>query len=631
MKKFIFLLFLLLVEEEIFLVQAQQEIIQFNALEMNDILRNPYSGMVNYGIEVSYGEREIPEYIYPGSIVYLRPAWSDLEPEEGRLNLNRFEKIRDNHLSAGCTQWAMRLVTVQKVGMEKDAFPGWLKGKVKGSQMNKGYFEPYYGDSVYVRYFESFVNRMAERYDGDPRLAFVDISGLGLYSEWGDPESKQPGWDNDAIMKRDVRRIIDIYLKAFKKTPLSISTHIIGSNLEDRYEVMYALSKGVWIRRDGVGSPFFHKGHKELVRKYWEDRPIITEMYAIYSNYNDIKTGRNKNWSGWSFKDVVDQVLDQHGMCAEMSRDLDVSDAFLKNVSFQRLAREVGYRLVLSKAEFPKRIMRGEKLIVRQLWKNQGVSKLYKKYPLRFYLIDCAGREVWSGIDNDFDPTDWERGNVYEYHSLMPIKGDISLGIYDLKVALVDEAGNPVIYLGQEGRDKSGRYMLGKIEFAENDVNRFTESLEGINLARVPDACAHVETQNKERPFWYVSPINDGLMRVSVNDAPGKIGTERQSFGIVWEKDKVFNTLKFYAGTVEERLGGWFERDFWIEIYDGEKWSRLLLVACKPVYPLDSTAGNKVFTITFNTVKAKGVRIGGYIGRRHSRYASVCEIEVYKR
>lgn len=629
MKKLAFLLLLFLTGA--FFLQAQRKIIQFNAKETNDILRNPYSGMVNYGIEVSYGEREITEYIYPGSIVYLRPAWSDLEPEEGVLNLTRFEKIRDEHLSGGCIQWAMRLVTVQKVGTDKDAFPAWLKGKVRGCQMSKGYFEPYYGDSVYVSHLESFVNRMAEKYDGDPRLAFIDISGLGLYSEWGDPESNQPGWDNDSIMKRDSRRLIDIYLRAFKKTPLSISTHIIGPDLEDRYEVMYALSKGVWLRRDGVGSPFFHKGHKELVRKYWEDRPIITEMYAIYSNYNDIKTGRNKNWSGWSFKDVVDQILDQHGMCAEMSRDLDISDAFLKNKSFDRLAREVGYRLVLSKAEFPQKILKGEKLIVRQLWKNQGVSKLYRKYPLRFYLTDSAGQEVWSYIDNDFDPTDWKRGSVYEYHSILPIKGNISFGTYDLKVALVDEVGNPIIYLGQEGRDKSGRYMLGKIKLEKDSYNNFTEAFENINLARLPDAHAYVETQNEDRPLWYVSPINDGLMRVSVSDAPGKIGPERQSFGIIWKQDKIFNTLKYYAGTVEIGKGGWFERDFWVEIYDGAKWTRLPLMACKPVYPLDSSAGNQIFTVMFNTVKAKGVRIGGYVGRRYSRYASVCEIEVYKK
>lgn len=627
MKKTTSLLLLFLIGTS--LLQAQKGTVQFNAKETDDILRNPYSGMVNYGIEVSYGEREIPEYIYPGSIVYLRPAWSDLEPEKGVLNLSRFEKIRDNHLAGGCTQWAMRLVTVQKVGTDKDAFPAWLRKEVKNGNMHKGYFEPYYGDSAYVSHFESFVNRIAEKYDGDPRLAFVDISGLGLYSEWGDPESHQPGWDNDSIMKRDTRRLIDIYFKAFKKTPLSISTHIIGPNLEDRYEVMYALSKGAWLRRDGVGSPFFHEGHKKLVQKYWKDRPIITEMYAIYSNYNDIKTGRNKNWSGWSFKDVVNQILDQHGMCAEMSRDLDISDAFLKNSSFDRLAREVGYRLVLSKAEFPQTILNGEKLIVRQLWKNQGVSKLYKKYPLRFYLTNNAGQEVWSYIDNDFDPTNWERGNVYEYHSIIPIKVNIPFGTYDLKIALVDEIGNPAINLGQEGRDDAGRYLLGKIKLEKNSNNSRTEVLENINLARLPDARAHVETQNEKRPLWYVAPINDGLMRVSVSDAPGEIGMTRQSIGIVWEQNKTFNTLKYYAGNVELGQGGWFERDFWVEIYDGDKWTRLPLIACKPVYPLDSSAGNQVFTINFNTVEAKGIRIGGFVGRRHSRYASICEIEVY--
>jgi hypothetical protein len=256
--------------------------VEFKAKEVDSVLINPFSGMVNYGIEISYGVREVPHYIFPEAIVYLRPAWAELEPQEGVLDLARFEKIRDEHLRGGALQWAFRIVTVQPVDKWKNAAPEWLqKSGAKGTVAKNKYWEPQYGDSIYQAKFGRFIGKIAERYDGDPRLAFVDISGLGLYSEWGDPETNQVDWKNEAKKQEDLRGLINIFLKAFKKTPLAISTHIIGPQMQDRYEVMYALKRGALPRRDGLGSPFFHEGHKALVQKLWPDRPIITEMYAI--------------------------------------------------------------------------------------------------------------------------------------------------------------------------------------------------------------------------------------------------------------------------------------------------------------------------------------------------------------
>lgn len=392
----------------------------------------------------------------------------------------------------------------------------------------------------------------------------------------------------------------------------------------------YALDRGAWNRRDGVGSPFFHQGHKMLVEELWEDRPVITEWYGIYSNYNDKDTGRNRNWSGWNFTDAVDQALDQHGMVAEMSRDLDVTDAVLSHPDFDRLARKIGYRLVLSKAFFPETLKAGEKLILRQIWKNQGVSKLYVKHPLRVYLIDKNGQEMWSAIDHDFDPTHWKRGQMFEVFSSFALPRDLAEGTYELRVALVDPTGKPAIQLGMEGQDGQRRYTLGKVDIdAGKDKGRDERIEPVLNLARSRDANGHVAVANDQRPFHYVAPLNDGLMRVSVSDAPGELATVSQAYGITWEEAKTFNTVKFFAGETVADQGGWFERDLWVEILEDGKWQRLALPAWNPVYPFDETAAHQTFTITFNTVEAKGVRVGGYVGRRYSRWASVREIEVY--
>lgn len=606
----------------------------FNAKEIDDILINPYSGMVNYGIENSYGDylRKIPNYIYPEAIVYLRHSWGDLEPEEGKLNLEEFEKIRDEHLEGGALQWAFRIATaLSSLTVCENPTPEWVfKAGAKFKMAKRGYKEPQYGDLVYQEKYGNFIRKLAERYDGDPKLAFVDISGLGLYGEWGDPETEQEGWENTDRRERECRNIIDIYLKAFRKTPLAISTHIIDTLGRSKYGVDYALKKGVWLRRDGVGSPFFHEGHKELVQKYWHDRPIVTELYAIYSTYNDVNSGRNKNHTGWSYTDAMYQVLDQHGMCAEMSRDLDATGASMQHPSFDIVAKQAGYRLVLSKAEFPSKINQGEKLILKQWWKNQGISKLYVKHPLGVYLVDSEGQTVWSAIDHRFDPTNWCRGKVFKVYSCFESGNSIPPGTYELRVALVNPQGQPSILLGMEGNDGQRRYTLGKLEIAEGTEGSQGQDVE-LNLARREDATAHVVLVNDNRPIYYVAPIHDGLMRVSIDDSPGDLSTVRQGFGVIWEEDCTFNTFVYYAGDTVKGEGGWFEREFGIEVFDGERCINAGPVYWDRVYPYDYTSSHQIYTATFNEITARGVRVSGITGRRESKWVSVCEVEVYRR
>ncbi|MBC8034004.1 MAG: DUF4832 domain-containing protein [Chitinophagaceae bacterium] len=628
---YLFVFAFLITSRELF--SQSGAITEFNALEMSQPLINPFGGLVNYGLESCYGDylRKIPDYIYPESIVYLRPVWGDLEPEEGKLDLRLFEDIRDRHLRGGARQWCFRVVTALGGAVFKHATPDWVKkAGAKGTVLAGGGWEPQYGDSLYLQKFDAFIQNMARRYDGDPSLAFVDISGFGLYGEWGDPASEQEGWaDNDSLATMIPRKIIDIYLKAFRKTPLTISTHITGPHGEDRYSVQYALDRGVWLRRDGVGSPFYHQGHKELARKYWEDRPIITEWYGIYGNYNDTASGRNKNWSGWSFTDAVDQALDEHGLMAEMSRDLDTTDAVLKTSAFKLLAEKTGYRLVLAKAFFPKEIKNGESIILRQLWKNQGVSRLYVKHALRVFLIDNKGKEAWSAIDPSFDPTGWSRGSVYEEYSQFSGTKNIPSGTYQLKIALTDPMGQPAIALGMEGGDRQLRYYLGEIKISEATTVPKTFNRLSINLARLPSARGYVKIQTNERPFYYVAPLNDGVMRVSVSDSPGNLRNSTQAFGIIWDSVQTFNNLKFFSGRAVVSEGGWFERDCWVEVLQGGNWQRLSLAAWVPVYPFDERSSGQVYTISFNKVEARGIRICGYAGRRHSKWVSVREIEVY--
>ncbi len=605
--------------------------VEFRPTESNEILINPYGGMVNYGIESCYGDsvRYVPDYIYPESILYLRPCWGDLEPEEGKLDLAVFDETIKNHISRGAKQWSFRIVTFHNRRVCENATPKWVQDAgAKGNDFGIKGFEPHYGDPIYLEKFSNFIHTLAKRYDGDPTLAFVDISGFGLYGEWGDPLGEQPGWDNARVREKDLRAIIDIFFDAFKKTHIAMNTHIWGLDNKDRYEILYALNKGAWIRRDGVGSPFFHEGHKKLVEKYWRDRPIVAEMYAIYSTYQDSETGRNKNWSGWSYLDALLQSVDQHGAFAEMSRDLDITDKAILHPRFVETVLNVGYRLVPAVCRFPDTIKRNSLFVLEQRWKNQAAAKLYVKHPLKISFVDNNKDVAFSYIDNNFDPTDWERGEVYMHFSAFVCPVDLLPGNYDVLIGIVDEQGNECIRLGIEGADELNRYTIGKITVSE-EIEDSVPTYSSINLARLPDATGHVACSNKNRPLNYCYPVNDGVMRVSVSDAPGDLFMVRQGYGVTWTEERTFTALDYYAGDCIPGEGGWFERDLWIEAYDGENWIRVENVYWSKPYPYSPQADRQCYRAYFPQVRAKGVRVSGLVGRRHSRYVSVCEIEVY--
>ena len=71
--------------------------------------------------------------------------------------------------------------------------------------------------------------RLAERYDGNPQIEFLDIGSYGIWGEW---HTKHPQpWP---VRKQ----IIDMYLNGFRKTPLA-------SMSDDAEALAYALANGL--------------------------------------------------------------------------------------------------------------------------------------------------------------------------------------------------------------------------------------------------------------------------------------------------------------------------------------------------------------------------------------------------
>ena len=192
-------------------------------------LLNPGMGWVFHHYDNSvngYGPVHGPGYDgshFPGlNVVYLRLAWSYLEPEEGVFNWSTVDTVAQRYLRRGC-QVAFRFTCFESGA--RFATPEWVRqAGAKGTwwRYGKGVaeetdpracWEPDYDDPVFLAKLDAFLGAAGERYDGDPRVAFVDVGSIGIWGE-GNPVSR-------TYPRSMYRTHVDLHVKHFPRTLLA--------------------------------------------------------------------------------------------------------------------------------------------------------------------------------------------------------------------------------------------------------------------------------------------------------------------------------------------------------------------------------------------------------------------------
>lgn len=216
--------------------------LQFN--ETDSIFANPGQGWLN-------------SRRFPCTDRYVRINWADLEPERGKYDWTPFDKVINESKKTGINL-SLRIMVCNPHSKGYYSSPKWLfdegcksydyliggTGDMSaGIRINR--IEPDYSDPVFLKRHAEFINAIAAKYDGNPYVDYIDI---GTYGHWGEWHTLNPA-------SLDVRKkILDIYLDAFHSTQLVY--------LHGEEELLgYALSRGVGIRRDGIGSPWDRKDY----------------------------------------------------------------------------------------------------------------------------------------------------------------------------------------------------------------------------------------------------------------------------------------------------------------------------------------------------------------------------------
>jgi hypothetical protein len=201
---------------------------------------------------------------------------------------------------------------------------------------------PVWDDSVYLYYAKEFATALASKYDGDPRIEYIDVRSFGEWGEW-----HVSNLDGSQMPSIEIQKdMLKHYASVFKKSLLVLPSDGYG----DVYT--YALSLGITKRDDClIGIP---GTADSLVRAYEANLPTVAENcggYAIMLNYTDVIPG---GYLKWTPERWVDAITTAHLTYYVLDQDFDdCGYNFYKDnkALADSMTKVLGYNFTVTSAE----------------------------------------------------------------------------------------------------------------------------------------------------------------------------------------------------------------------------------------------------------------------------------------
>ena len=280
--------------------------------------------------------------------------WNKLNPAKGVYDWTELEKLL-NALAEHNMGYALRVLPYTPSFIKSDFPPqedyDWtppfvyemgakkIQIDLRGTDFHA--YAPVWDDSIYIWAAKEFAKALAEKYDGDPRIEYIDVRTFGEWGEWHTSHMLGSVMPADAVLKD----MLDYYASVFKKTQLVLPSNGFG----DVYT--HALDLGITKRDDGfIGIP----GRPDtLLRAYNANLPTIAENIAGYRTMlanDDLIPGGTQKWTAERW---VDAITTAHLTYYVLDQDNDCGYYFYKDnkALADSMSKVVGYNFTVTRAE----------------------------------------------------------------------------------------------------------------------------------------------------------------------------------------------------------------------------------------------------------------------------------------
>lgn len=427
-------------------------------VEYHGILNNPYKG---WAPDATGGP-----YAQPHRLVRAQILWSEIEPERGVFDWERFEA--ENNFAAWDSKdvsyvFRFRMDVPKSTPGQMD-IPQWLYDMIDGdgtwyqtTEIGSG-FSPNYANPILIAEHERLIKAIGERYNDDPRVAFIQLGSIGHWGEWHTWPSGSGEFPVESVANQYIQHYID---------------HLDQKMLGIRRPLEHASKNNFGLFNDRIG--------------YWpttEDWLFWINNGIDYDNWYNKRTypeSANPNFwhtaysagefgSGnalmWLRDDTVVDTLEQVRL-SHTSWIGPCSPAGVGNVpdlpNINTVLKTIGYRFVVESVTHEPYGMRGHEFDLEMVWNNKGIAPFYFAWPLEIGLVNSDGELVFQ-FDTSVDIRQWLPGRTVVPASFQ-IPSDLPVGEYTLVVSINDPfTGEPGVDLAIKGRRDDGRYELSTVE-----------------------------------------------------------------------------------------------------------------------------------------------------------------------
>jgi hypothetical protein len=184
------------------------------------------------------------------------------------------------------------------------------------------------------------------------------------------------------------------------------------------------------------------------IQDVWQKRPVSLEVCGTVSEWKRDHFDLNY---------ILEQALRWHVTSVNLKSSPIPADW---KATFETFQKQIGYRFLLRRLEYPKTVAAGSMMPIHTWWLNAGVAPAYTNYLLAVQLRSANGSAV---INVPVDIRKWLPGDAVFDGSLF-VPENLSAGTYDVRVAMLDPiTRKPAVRFAIAGRDSDGWYSQGQI------------------------------------------------------------------------------------------------------------------------------------------------------------------------
>lgn len=468
---------------------ASSETISVSLSESDAIISgNPGKGWVRYSALPNGLSDEVMELVSTG---YARFSWYEIEPNEGEYNWFLIDSALESWSAQG-KKFAFGIMSANTATTEEYVTPKWVfdagaahtrmtsSDSKDGMTAASAQYIPVWDDEVYIQKVSNLAKALADRYDGDPRIAFIDIRSYGNYGETHLLRLESSG--TKALDFEGEKKHIDAYANQFTKTKLIYPT---ANKATHKAITAYAIQRGVGLRYDGIME---NSTDGVLLKPALDKNTAIFEFALPYSNLKNNKSG-NRSWNEAAYIAGINRALPSYMDLGQYNEDSELFYKDNKKLA-TTLANKMGYHFVLKNFELTSSFLLGDALNVSFNVENKGVTKLFEPGYAAVSVLDSSNNVVDKVWLENVNLSDAKAGDVATFSSVATLN-NIPDGTYKLAFGLFwDENALQPDY-------QFGNFSLGNTKWYQ--IATITKN---GNQFRLEDPYAYVNGNSFAREFY---------------------------------------------------------------------------------------------------------------------------------